>query len=124
MELKFPNVHRRRISWQKWAMGALLALGVASAALYLFRDARNTFFSGSQYQAIQKGSLRVNINTATTEELESIPDIGPARAAQIIANRPYSRLEDLEHVHGLGHSLVQSLRPYVKFSGATEIIAR
>jgi hypothetical protein len=112
MELKFPNVHRRRISWQKWAMGALLALGVASAALYLFRDARNTFFSGSQYQAIQKGSL------------ESIPDIGPARAAQIIANRPYSRLEDLELVHGLGHSLVQSLRPYVKFSGATEIIAR
>lgn len=58
------------------------------------------------------------------EELESIPDIGPARAAQIIANRSYSRVEDLERVHGLGHSLIQSLRPYVKVDGATEVIAR
>ncbi|MGH8130619.1 MAG: ComEA family DNA-binding protein [Steroidobacteraceae bacterium] len=68
---------------------------------------------------LEEGSLPVNVNTATKVELESIPGIGPALAAQIIAGRPYSRIEDLERVHGLGRNLVNSLRPSIKVDGET-----
>ncbi len=38
---------------------------------------------------------RVNINTAAPPQLETLPGIGPARAAAIVAGRPYADLIDL-----------------------------
>jgi competence protein ComEA len=37
----------------------------------------------------------VNINTASPQELNSLPDIGAERAQRIIRNRPYQRIEEL-----------------------------
>lgn len=71
-----------------------------------------------------KGSLRVNINTATQEELESIPGIGPARAEAIIKHRPYSSVEDLVTKHALGKKLTDGIRDLVKTEGATERVAQ
>ena len=49
---------------------------------------------------------KVNINTADTSELETLPGVGPATAAQIIAHReqhgPFTQLVDLEAVSGIG----------------------
>lgn len=38
---------------------------------------------------------RVDINAATAPQLESLPGIGPTRAAAIVAGRPYAELGDL-----------------------------
>ena len=40
-------------------------------------------------------SKRVDINSAAAPQLESLPGIGPARAAAIVAGRPYAELGDL-----------------------------
>jgi competence protein ComEA len=45
---------------------------------------------GSQQQG---GS--VDINSASSEELDKLPGVGPARAKAIIANRPYNGKDDL-----------------------------
>ena len=42
-----------------------------------------------------KASELVDINSASAEELDKLPGIGPARAKAIIANRPYSGKDDL-----------------------------
>lgn len=60
----------------------------------------------------------LNVNTATAEELDSLPGIGPARAAAIVAarqRRPFRRLTDLLRVPGIGRSTLERLRPYVTF---------
>ena len=44
---------------------------------------------------------RVNINTATKEELEALPGIGPVKAQAIIDNRPYNKPEDIMKVKGI-----------------------
>jgi DNA uptake protein ComE-like DNA-binding protein len=48
-----------------------------------------------------KGSLVVNINTASAKELESLPNIGSSRAEQIIAHRPYASVDELSQVKGV-----------------------
>jgi DNA uptake protein ComE-like DNA-binding protein len=37
----------------------------------------------------------VDINSATSQELDKLPGVGPARAKAIIANRPYNGKDDL-----------------------------
>ncbi|MBU1127434.1 ComEA family DNA-binding protein [Patescibacteria group bacterium] len=39
---------------------------------------------------------KININTASQSQLESLPGIGEVRAAKIIEERPYSTVEDLK----------------------------
>jgi competence protein ComEA len=43
----------------------------------------------------------VNINTATKEELEKLPEIGPVKAQAIIDGRPYKTPEDIMKVKGI-----------------------
>lgn len=55
----------------------------------------------------------INLNTATATELESLPGIGPSKAAAIMANRPYSTVDDLERAPGIGARTLEQLRPLV-----------
>ena len=65
----------------------------------------------------QKGTTPVNINTATAEELQSLPRIGPAMAQRIIAWREahggFRSVDELDAVPGIGPSMLENLRPLV-----------
>lgn len=57
---------------------------------------------------------RININTATQAELETLPGIGPVIARRIIEGRPYRSVEQLERVKEIGKKRLEEIRPYVK----------
>lgn len=65
----------------------------------------------------QKGTTPVNINTATAEELQTLPRIGPAMAQRIIAWREahggFHSVDELDAVPGIGPSMLENLRPLV-----------
>jgi competence ComEA-like helix-hairpin-helix protein len=99
--------------WQRYLWIAALVIGLATAGLYLYKKIRAELVPG-------EGDLIVNVNTATEAELETIPGIGPVLARGIIKHRLYDRLEDLERVPGIGHYMLNKIRPYVKVEGETE----
>jgi competence ComEA-like helix-hairpin-helix protein len=57
---------------------------------------------------------KIDINTATEEELKTIPGIGPVMAARIIAARPFKSGDDLKKVSGIGDKKYETIRPYFK----------
>ncbi len=60
---------------------------------------------------------RVRVNTATAEQLATLPGIGMAKATAIVedraANGRYRSVEDLARVRGIGEATVERLRPLV-----------
>lgn len=59
----------------------------------------------------------VNINTATAQELETLPGIGEKRAQDIVADRaehgPFRIPEDLTRVKGIGEGTLEGLLDYI-----------
>jgi len=60
----------------------------------------------------------VNVNTATAEDLERLPGIGPVLARRIIAHRDqqglFRTLDDLLQVEGVGRKLLRRLEPVLR----------
>ncbi len=68
---------------------------------------------------------QVNINTATVQELQLLPRVGPALAHRIVefrtANGPFKAPEELARVKGVGEKSFARLQPYVTTTGATTL---
>jgi comEA protein len=64
----------------------------------------------------------VNINTATSEELQQVPGIGPVTADKILQMRrsygAFKSVDDLLAVKGLGKKRLEKMRKYLTVSKA------
>jgi competence protein ComEA len=59
----------------------------------------------------------VNINTATTTELEALPEVGPVTAQAIVTwreeNGGFTATEELLEVDGIGEATLEAMAPFV-----------
>lgn len=67
----------------------------------------------------------VNINTASAEELERLPGIGPTRARAILELRTrvhhFLHIEALLRVKGIGRATFRKLKPWLVLEGPTTL---
>jgi competence protein ComEA len=71
---------------------------------------------------------KLNLNTATEDQLMLLPAIGPAKAERIVAwrkkNGSFKRIADLRHVKGFGYKSFKKLEPYLDIKGDTTLEAK
>ena len=61
---------------------------------------------------------KININSATQTELETLPGIGPSTALKILEHKKnngnFSSIEDIKDIPGIGESKYESIKDYIK----------
>ena len=108
---------------------AFAALLVPSAA---FADARtHASNTPASHVAVATAPVTeaagvVNLNTASSEEFERLPRIGPAKAQALVALRQrlgghFQRIEDILRVKGIGRGTFRRLRTMLSLTGPTTL---
>lgn len=73
--------------------------------------------AGGQATPAPTAGTRVNINTATVQELDRLPHIGPVTAQQIVDYRnrhgPFRRIEDILQVKGIGQATFDQIKDLI-----------
>jgi len=63
----------------------------------------------------------IDLDRASEEDITRLPRVGPGLAARIVADREahgaFGSLERLDRVSGIGPSVIEAVKPYVRFSG-------
>ena len=71
---------------------------------------------------------KLNLNTATEDQLMLLPAVGPAKAERIVAwrkkNGGFKRIADLRHVKGFGYKTFKKLEPFLDVKGDTTLEAK
>ena len=87
-------------------VGALLVMILAVAAAV-----------PSAAAAPQTTTEKINVNTASSEELTTLPGIGKAYADRIVEyrekNGPFKKVDDLLNVRGIGEKTLERIRDRV-----------
>ena len=95
-----------------WSAALMLVLCVGSAAAQAPEAA--------PADAPRVQSERIDLNSATSVELETLPGVGPRTAERILDYRRehggFERIEDLMDVRGIGERTFLRLRPLVTVS--------
>jgi competence ComEA-like helix-hairpin-helix protein len=99
----------------------ILVIALALAVISCVRLPRRVVSDGKHRPSTpsteEKVDARVNVNTASTSELEALPGIGKVLAERIVAHRqrygPFRRSEHLMMVRGISDHRFRSIRSLV-----------
>ena len=73
-----------------------------------------TTSSGANAKEEKKDTSKVNINTATQTQLETLPGIGPSTATKILTYRKekgkFKKIEDIKEVTGIGEAKFEKIK--------------
>jgi DNA uptake protein ComE-like DNA-binding protein len=97
---------------------------LAGAVLLIAFGAQHCSTTTKKDRHLTKASLILNVNEATAEELQTLPDVGPVRAERIIQYRPYQSVDALFEKRALPKTVVDANRHLLKTTGENERTAR
>ena len=115
----YDRDYMRRRESPSISFGTLIAIGVAVAVLlgaviYFSSGGHRVAMSDVAKERLHATPFRpVNVNTATLEELASIPYLSSNTKQAIIEHRPYTAPEDLMTVPGIKKRMLERIRPYI-----------
>jgi hypothetical protein len=103
-----------------WTRGCVLVGGIGFLVLVMIVV---QFYTAGQRPLLDIPDERINPNSASLASLVRLPNIGRARAMDIIHYRQnqqqdgpvFHSVQDLESISGIGPKTAQNLKPYLTF---------
>jgi competence protein ComEA len=86
------------------------------AKLAALREARRKELRQEEEDFGLRPSEPVKVNTASLEEIDRLPGVGPVTAQKIAEGRPYANLADLSRVPGVGEKTLEQIKDMVDFN--------
>ena len=129
-EVKLPGVYKVDTETRVFQV-IELAGGLTDSADYTGLNRAEKVFDGQKIIvprigdasiSVQQGGIsqddgKVNINTADSSQLQTIPGIGPSKASRIIDYREtvgkFNSIEEIMNVSGIGEATFQSIKDYI-----------
>jgi len=106
-------------TWQIAGAGPTLALDSSSAA-----DSSTDSIKANKPPG-KAIAGKLNLNTASEDQLMLLPTVGPAKAERIVAwrkkNGGFKRIADLRRVKGFGYKTFKRLAPFLTIKGETTL---
>jgi competence protein ComEA len=135
MTLRMPKLELARLAYRATPLFAiallLLAMGgswrIASAAP---PAAVTALEAAAEPERPPKKSAKhltgkININTASEDQLMMLPSVGPAKAERIVSwrkkNGAFKRIADIRRVKGFGYKTFKRLEPFLEVKGDTTL---
>jgi competence protein ComEA len=103
------------------AVAVLVVIVLVGGAFYAARvseGAPQVVYSASleKVESEAQDSLQIDINTADAEELDELPEVGPATAEAIVeyrrTNGLFSSVHELEEIPGIGPATLEKIEPF------------
>jgi competence protein ComEA len=103
------------------AVSVLVVIVLTGGALYASRvseSAPQVVYSASleEVEDEAQGSLQIDINTAGVDELDELPEVGPATAESIVeyrrTNGLFRSVDELEEIPGIGPATIEKIEPF------------
>ena len=89
--------------WKKTFSYSFFVFLTATLAVFCLSISETYAFSCNELS-------EVDVNSASQEELECLQGIGPTYSERIVENRPFSSLDDLKRVSGIGPATVENIK--------------
>ena len=105
---------------------SVLAAPTSASASDATVEVTNPIRTTALFAAADELHGKVNINTATSTQLEMLPGIGPATAEKIIAYRakyPFKEPLHLLRVKGVGRKTFARIKPFLSVQGASDLVS-
>lgn len=116
------------------AMGGTWQTVNATPSLASAASSASSTSEGSNIAPGAKKSLhkqwggKLNLNTASEDQLMLLPTVGPAKAERIVAwrkkNGSFKRIADLRRIKGFGYKTFKRLEPLLDIKGETTLAAK
>ena len=105
-----------------WAAAVLVLLVLVTTLPTLVKKRGNQ--ARQPMKPLAEQQFQVDINHASVIEIQALPSVGPKLAKRIesyrIANGPFTSLNELQNVHGIGEKLLRELQPYLTINTDNE----
>jgi competence ComEA-like helix-hairpin-helix protein len=106
-----PFAEGAKFHWS-WHGALIVTLGFLAISLIMKVDLPR--MASPPVKLDQAIDRRIDLNTATLAELETLPNIGPLKATRIVDARPFDSVKDLLRVPGMGPKTLEALLPFIR----------
>jgi competence protein ComEA len=106
-----------RVNFTKFAVVALVSATVLLTGAII--EAQTAPQKKTPAKEKAAAAATIDLNKATAEELEELPNVGPATAKKIVAGRPYTKIDDLAKA-GIPARVITAIRSKVHVGAGDE----